>query len=208
MLASIRIYSLFLYSLILHNSLGSAQNTTELKELCVYAPGFQFENSTINENCCDYVVKRFNMQWRGRRYLTNYLENIKSWNCSQFYQECSDPTFDFTDFTRTTYKYFCDYEEFQAVCTQDLEDIIGVRISPSNWSASVNLINTTQLSFDELLNPCVQVAVYERETAAKVYNFTEVVNVAIPTCGWIWYGFGTGVVQDRSITPWKLSSNQ
>ena len=195
------------------NRLIIGGNTTtaslSLKTRCAYAPKLSLRNSNETEDCCRYSANLYaKRQWAtGARYLTNFIENLKAWNCSQFYEECTNPTYDFTEFTKMVYTYFCSYDTFQSSCRADVESTLGVPINPKqNWTDALKLINATSLSDTEILNPCIQLAVYEYEALNETYEYAEIIHTAIPTCGWIWYGFHSKVIQERNISPWQIAS--
>ena len=194
------------------NPVVTGRNATivsDLKTRCVYARKFDLRSKTEAEECCQYTAEEYaRYQWAtGGRYLTNFMENLKAWNCTQFYEECADPTYDFTDFTKMVYTYFCTYDSFQSDCLTDVETALGVQINPNqNWTDALKLMNPSLLSDEEILNPCTQLAVYEHGALGERYDYSEIIQTAIPTCGWIWQGFHSNTIQGRKITPWQLAS--
>lgn len=181
---------------------------SDLAERCAYAKHFDFEKRIDANECCDYNANQYaRMEWAsGSRYLTNFMENMKAWNCSQLYDECNNPTYDFTDYTKMVYQYFCHYEKFQTHCKADLNGIFETGADlKQNWTEQVMLLNTSLLSDEDIMNPCVQLIMYENDSVRGKHNFSETVHITIPACGWIWQGFSAEAIQQRNISPWTLA---
>ena len=45
---------------------------------------------------------------------------MKAWDCYEFHKECQNPLYNYTDYTRLVYDYFCDYDKYQDVCRESL----------------------------------------------------------------------------------------
>lgn len=174
---------------------------------CMDSPMFHFGNNTEQSWCCEYHTKRFRQhQWyQGRRYLTNYLANMKAWNCSEFHQECQQPIFNLTDFTSLVYDYYCDYDLYQSTCNATLEKVLPAGTDlHANWSQAVSQLNTSLLSYDNLFEPCVQVATFESQQLNEVDNFYEIQHITVPTCDFIWQGFDASILGTHGISRWSL----
>ena len=206
-MTDIRFALLTLVFICYHILVNGSTADSNLKTRCVYAPDFNFEKRTEVEECCDYISRKYEIKWAiGTRYLTNFMENLKAWNCSQFYEECSNPTYDFTDFTKMVYTYFCDYDSFHTDCLIDIETALQVQINPEkNWTDTIKFMDTSVLSDEDIMNPCIQLSLYESDRLNERNNFSEIVHTAVPTCGWIWQGFESNIIQERNISPWTLA---
>lgn len=171
---------------------------------CNYAPGFNFENATVRDECCAQVTKNYRRGWTaGNLYLTTYLESLRAWNCSEFREECSDPTFaQFSPYTEMVYQYFCNYDGYLSDCSQQLTSNV------SSWNDTLLALNSTQFSDDQLLEPCTQLAVYESQQLKGTGSYYEIIHPAITTCGMVWYGFDAAEIEPRHITPWKIAPTQ
>ena len=176
---------------------------------CLYTPNFHFGNNTARTWCCEYHSKKYNHhQWyTGRRYLTNYLENMKAWNCSEFHEECQNPKFNLTMYNQMVYEHFCNYQSYKDYCLKPLQSILSAEIDlQSNWTEGVKRLNTSNLDYKDLFKPCVQVAIYESQKLQKNDNFYEIIRIAMPTCGFMWQGFDAATIEERNITPWNVAT--
>ena len=82
---------------------------------------YKFNNENYKNYCCQDHSFRFKHQWfSGRRYLVKYLDTMKAWDCFEFHKECQNPLYNYTDYTRLVYDYFCDYDKYQDVCRESL----------------------------------------------------------------------------------------
>ena len=53
--------------------------------------------------------------------LTNLMEKLRAWNCSQFKKECENRHFDFNHFTSLVYERFCNYSNLERICSKELK---------------------------------------------------------------------------------------
>ena len=73
-------------------------------------------------HCCENIFKQFRQSYHNSNFqLTNFLEKLRAWNCSQFEKECEQRYFDFNRFTSLVYDRFCDMKAFEKNCKQELE---------------------------------------------------------------------------------------
>ena len=165
---------------------------------------------------CNVVVKNFTMQWnQGRHSLTNYLETLKIWQCPQFEKECQNRTYALTDFTSKAYSYFCNKTSFEIECLSTIESIVVQQQTNSQqqsetttssfvWSNAIKRLKLVDLTDDQILKPCVQIAMYEKTRA--VGNFREIIRVHLPFCEFSWCGFDEDTFNNRRISAWTCLS--
>lgn len=196
-------YTMFLLLLTALNCLLVEGTTKNVTHLC--------PAHLLAKDCCRWASESFQTGWwYGRHHLTDYFKVMKFLKCPQLDEECREPTFNLTEFTSTVYEYFCSYDDFRHRCAKELTTLSGVQVNSSNWkNVTAQLItNPTQLTERAISNPCFQMTAYEIEaSAADIPNFTEIVEVRMPFCGWIWSGFRSEVVKQRDITEWNFASN-
>ncbi|CAK8697195.1 unnamed protein product [Clavelina lepadiformis] len=161
---------------------------------------------------CNVVVENFTMHWnQGRHSLTNYLETLKIWQCPQFEKECQNRTYALTDFTSKVYSYFCNKTSFEIECLSTIESIVVQQQANSQqqsetttssfvWSNVIKRLKLIDLTDDQILEPCVQIAMYEKTRA--VGNFREIIRVHLPFCEFSWCGFDEDTFNNRRISAW------
>ena len=102
-------------------------------------------------------------------YLSKFLESLETWNCSQFQQECELRPFNFTEFTSIMYMRFSNRSQMDGQCYHDILRIVmkqnnGIQITTSKCYHLVSRLNMIALSEEYLMNPCVQVAMYDSDS--------------------------------------------
>ena len=100
------------------SSLNATIEPKELKCLNNYNSnvddgGHQYCNCTYQEFIKNYDTSNLK--------LTNLMEKLKAWNCSQFKEECENRYFDFNRFTFLVYENFCNSSNFLKICKKELE---------------------------------------------------------------------------------------
>ena len=114
-----------------------AQNTTQVTQLSTAAtqtpecPHYRDPDVTKGgSHCCSSLYKEFRRRYENANLrLTNLLEKLRAWNCSQFEEECEQRYFDFNRFTSLVYDRFCDMKAFEKNCKsefQTVEEIFGI----------------------------------------------------------------------------------
>ncbi|XP_076813529.1 uncharacterized protein LOC143460054 [Clavelina lepadiformis] len=173
-------------------------------------------------HACNVLVKNFTVQWsQGRHSLTNYLETLKIWQCPQFEKECQNRTYALTDFTSKVYSYFCDKASFEMNCLARVGRITSLKQhSDSQIQSGTNLPNQTNaflwsnlikqlklpyINEKQILEPCVQLAMFEK-AKAKGKKFREIVRVHLPFCEFHWCGFDEDTFRNRRVSAWTCLS--
>ena len=100
------------------------------------------------------------------RYLSTFLESLQTWNCPQFDQECKRRTFNYTDFTSLMYLRFCNRSQMEERCYDDIQTMMTKqnttsRATTSTFDEFVSKLDLISLNNQDLMNPCVQVAMYD-----------------------------------------------
>jgi len=76
-----------------------------------------FENS-IREKC-DSRYDAFHHNWtHGQLRLTTYLEDLRTWECPQYSEECEKRIYALNNFTTLVYDRFCNYDNFSNLCME------------------------------------------------------------------------------------------
>uniref|UniRef100_H2ZK73 Folate receptor-like domain-containing protein n=1 Tax=Ciona savignyi TaxID=51511 RepID=H2ZK73_CIOSA len=108
----------------------SAQNFTVN---CRENRGSRISDRNEELNCCNQTFADFSRTWHNEAdYITEMMETLSDWNCSQFATECSKPTFNFNSFTGMVYKRTCNRSAFEDDCRTPL-----LKASSSRGGASV-----------------------------------------------------------------------
>ncbi|XP_018667121.3 uncharacterized protein LOC104265620 isoform X1 [Ciona intestinalis] len=160
-------------------------------------------------NRCEEIKRVYYREWNTpttTKYLTNYLTKLKRENCSEFVKQCSVQTFAFNDFTKLVYKRWCNFTEFQDMCTPDVKEATQCISNCSlNWSQLVDKLGRMKLTEEIILRPCIQVAMY----GAVAQNHSEHKNtyhelhlITVPFCGIVWCGFDNRNIQEHHISHW------
>ena len=77
----------------------------------------------------------------------------------------------------------------------------------SKWRDLLSQIQPSKMTIDELLQPCVQVAQYDRE---EVHNggFEEIVDFGIPSCKIAWCGLGAEAMEIHQVSIWTCLASE
>ena len=193
---------------------------------CNFAPGLLPGNQKRVLKCCKRTVSQYERYWAGRSLpLNRYLATLKEWNCPQFQQECKRKLFAFNEFTKLMYDYFCNYTLFVNECIKNVSDIIEISRKHSKqknlldldskmngatllsrWKILLSYIYPSQMSIDDLLNPCVQVAQLDKEKESTD-GFQEIIDFGIPSCPVAWCGIGAEALKFHPISIWNCLSS-
>ena len=193
---------------------------------CIYIPGLVVGNRTRELECCNEIEIKYKYYWsKDSLSLTKHLETLREWRCPQFHEQCRDRIFNFTIFTDLVYDYFCDYTALVGKCLPILNQTLkslqnglvssnygnndgilnlnGHRVfeTEKEWKILVSSMRSNQMTIDDLLKPCIQVAQYEQEKLNDG-DYQEVINFLIPFCQLTWYGFSSNIFQERDISTW------
>ena len=208
------------------NSLTKFEHSQE--ELpCRFGHGLVLGNRTRELQCCERVVAGYHNNWfQNTRPLSRYLSTLKTWNCPQFSTECDKRYFAFNTFTDLMYDYFCNYTQLTTKCFDNISKVINASEINANspesknvasltrkntsitlgWKALIHQIKPAQMTIDQLLEPCVQVAQYDQEDKHDG-RYQEIVEFAIPFCGISWCGYGGETMTTHIITLWTCLSS-
>jgi len=77
----------------------------------------------------------------------------------------------------------------------------------STWQELLIQVQSTQMTIDELLQPCVQVAQYDQE-AVHDGGFQEIIDFGIPSCKIAWCGLGADAMQTHQVSIWTCLTSQ
>ena len=180
-------------------------NAIEIK--CRASNRTREENNRIHIECCDQVVKQYYEAWSSRFYLSSFLEILQRQNCPQFEQECERRTFNFTDFTSLMYLRFCNQSQMEEQCHDDIWTIAtkqnkAIQTTKRTFDELVSKLKINILSNQDLLNPCVQVAMYDTDSRNSG-QYHEVINPQIPFCETVWCGFNKNIAIFKHISDWS-----
>lgn len=88
-----------------------------------FSSNFQYCQAN-DEKCCEDLLQSFKTFWmKGKRRLTQLLEQLQAANCSTFRSECERRTFSYNDFTNLVYDRFCAKEIFNDACAKGIEKL-------------------------------------------------------------------------------------
>ena len=190
---------------------------------CHYVRGLVVGDRKQELQCCNYTVDRYHNQWLPSSLpLNRYLETLKEWNCPQFQLECDEKLFDFNKFTELMYDFMCSNNTFFEKCLSKLENTTKtapyvnisrnrdfqttasnsssstITLVEDQWKKVLAAIHPAQMTIEELLEPCMQVAQYAQSDGIRI--FQEVIDFGIPSCGISWCGFGAEAIQAHEIS--------
>ena len=194
---------IFSVSAHLHN-LNSYRDSSN----CQYSPSLTVGNRTAELKCCDTVVHDYYYSKRKPHigYLSTFLESLQTWNCPQFQQECERQTFNYTDFTSLMYMRFCNRSQLEAQCYDDIQSIVMKQnnrnqTTTSKFDQLVSRLNVIALSEEDMMNPCVQVAMYDSDSRSQGH-YHEIIEPEVPFCSFVWCGFNENVFARKQVAPW------
>ncbi|CAK8685207.1 unnamed protein product [Clavelina lepadiformis] len=171
---------------------------------CDLYRGKIFSNQEESIRCCTSVFESFTKTWHDESdYLTELLETLNIWNCSQFKSECANRTFGFNSFTDLVYERACDRKTFLSRCQESMQDICRGHEIEDTTSCTTILLRSLDLTEAELSDPCVQVGLYDAVTQERGSGFGffhEMKRVFIPFCGIVWCGVDAKSVHERFVS--------
>ena len=108
----------------------------------VKCPHYRDPDATKGDhNCCRSLYTDFRRRYQNTNLrLTNFLEKLRAWNCSQFEEECEERYFSFNRFTSLVYDRFCDVKAFEKNCRSELQ-LFGAFNSNKNKSGWFRHLN-------------------------------------------------------------------
>ena len=181
---------------------------------CQYATGLTVGNRTTELECCETVVHDYYYSKRKPHngYLSTFLESLHTWKCPQFQQECKRRTFNYTDFTSLMYLRFCNRSQMEAQCYNDILSIVtkqnnGIQIKTGKFSQLVSKLNLNTLSEEDLMNPCVQVGMYDSDSRNQSAYY-EIIKTTVPFCSFVWCGFDENTFTKKNVTAWTCMSRR
>ena len=203
------LYAIFYVKADLHDP-NSFQNSSK----CNFYTGLPISNRTIELECCERIVCDYYYSKRKSRigYLSTFLASLQTWKCPQFQQECERRTFNYTDFTSLIYLTFCNRSLMEAKCYDDILSIVtkqnsGVQTTTTKYSQLVSRLNLLTLSEEDLIKPCVQVAMHDSDTGRQG-QYHEIIEPFVPFCSFVWCGFDENVFTEKDIAPWTCLSSR
>nr|XP_039254740.1 uncharacterized protein LOC120331682 [Styela clava] len=159
-------------------------------------------NRTEELNCCEFIVDDFPYDWyTGGYYLHTFFEKLKLWKCPEFGKVCDDRLYArFSEFSNLVYKYHCDQDEFRETCKSVVADARKVS-SELSWDVVTANMISSEFKLEDLVKPCMQVAIYGSRSGGYGY-YHEVVDAFAPFCDISWCGFDAKTIEERGITSW------
>ena len=192
------------------NKLNSYQHGSK----CKYAAGFTVGNRTKELECCQTVVRNY---YKTKfeplnRYLTTFLESLQTWNCPQFQQECERRTFNYTNFTSLVYLRYCNRSQMEAQCYDVIHSIVtkqnnAIQSKTNELDQLVSNLNFITLSEDDLMNPCVQIAMFDSDSGS-LGHYHEIIEPIVPFCWFVWCGFDENTFTKKHVSPWTCMSSR
>ena len=209
-----RICAYILFHFVFHVKANSHQlNSLQNSSTCRYAPDFTVGNRTTELECCEIVIQDYySKRELHKGYLSTFLASLQTSKCPQFQQECERRTFNYTDFTSLIYLRFCNRSLMEAKCYDDILSIVtkqnsGVQTTTIKYSQLVSKLNLLTLSEEDLMNPCVQVAMYDSD-AGRRGQYHEIIEPFVPFCSFVWCGFDENVFIKKNVAPWTCMSSK
>uniref|UniRef100_H2ZNT9 G-protein coupled receptors family 1 profile domain-containing protein n=1 Tax=Ciona savignyi TaxID=51511 RepID=H2ZNT9_CIOSA len=186
-------------------------SSENVDSICQYVPGIKLPSRDHELHCCDLIFENYRSRWYfGAAYLTRYLDTLQSWTCPQLEEECSSRNLAFTKFSSLVYDYFCNYTLVSNECSEVVLNLLKKKaptVSNASWTSIVKLLDSTQLTLDQLKEPCVEIALFDKEDTHRG-DFQEVHGINIPFCGYVWCGFDQETILRYSISPWTCVTNK
>ena len=171
---------------------------------CLFSDGNSSERNRTKElDCCNQTVDNYYLNWdRGSHYLSTYLRTLKTWECPQFEIECEKETFAYTDFTQLLYNAFCKETELEERCFAEVANVVNIQTQNQvSWVNLTQNLDVLQISDEDLLNPCIQVAMLNTDPTG-FGHFHEIINPLAPLCDFVWCGFADDIIETREISMW------
>ena len=174
---------------------------------CRYAAGLTVGNRSTELECCHTLVSNYCSNVSSHdRYLSTFLESLQTWNCPQFKQECERLTFNYTDFTSLMYLRFCNRSQMEEQCYDDIQTMVTKQNTTSRARASafdelVSKLDLISLNNQDLMNPCVQVAMYDIDSGGHGH-FHEIIEPIVPFCSFVWCGFDENIFINQKVSTW------
>lgn len=211
--------------------LRSMFTVRKLRIVC--SRGLPFRYRLLELECCKAYKSLMEKYWRnGDRYLSEYLEFLRTWRCPEFSEECGGRRYAFNEFTALVYERFCNNSELHARCNGVINDLVDIDYAGSTvlptiiansstqqssshdsndtlWYGKINRIRQDLLAGSDFGKPCVQVSMLD-SSGGGFGSFQEIMSPSVPFCSMIWCGFSRAIVE-RGVslhscmpTRWKL----
>lgn len=159
----------------------------------------------FKDRCCAFESRLFRLAWQnGGYYLTSLLERLQRWECDEFATECMDPSYDFTAFNKIVYERFCNPDAMERNCNGRIQLKIqsqGYENVPEHWNESIEYLDVSKLSNEDLNDPCISIALFDRSSGG-VGRFHEVVENYFPFCGIQWNGYDYNISMGEGVSVW------
>ena len=94
----------------------------------------------------------------------------------------------------------------ESQCHDDISRLVAkqntnVETTSRTFSQLVSKLNLIILTEKELINPCVQVAMYDKDLKRQG-RYHEIIEPAVPFCSFVWCGFDENVFTKKLVAPW------
>ena len=180
---------------------------------CDFVPGLTVGNRTTELKCCEIVVKNYYKEWSlQNRYLSTFLDTLLTWKCPQLKEECQRKSFNYTKFSSLMYSRFCDPHKFVDKCHSNLWKILrkqngNVFTNTKTWTETVSRLDLNSFSDQDLLDPCLQVALYDVDSSGHGH-YQEIIEPIVAFCSFVWCGFDDRTAQSRQAAAWTCMPNK
>ena len=100
----------------------------------------------------------------------------------------------------------------EAKCCDDIPSIVtkhnsGVQAITTKYSQLVSKLNLLTLSEHDLMNPCVQAAMYDSDSW-RHSQYHEIIQSFVPFCLFVWCKFDENVFTKKVVAPWTCLSSR
>ena len=148
------------------------------------------------QRCCNSTGPDF-------AFLSTYLEALRMQNCSKFVKECQKQTYALTEFTQLVHLKFCNRTEMITRCYDYLRTIVGFEDaeSLSAWNNLTQSLDILHVNYEDLVNPCLQVALLDKALATNDH-FHEIMNT-VPFYEVVWCGFSEDLFKAKDVSLWN-----
>ena len=167
------------------------------------------------ETLRQWNCSQFQEQCNERTFaFTDYTELIYDYFCNYtlLIEKCLSRVVK-TVLQRNTELGYSMNETLSKSSEQKLENTVNVMqtgnyFNDSNtWKKALSVLQPSQMTLEELLEPCIQVAQYDQEEIHDG-SYQELVNFLVPSCQLSWCGFSAEAFQNHQISFWTCLSSK
>ena len=81
------------------------------------------------------------------------------------------------------------------------------QITTIEFDQLVSKLNLITLSEEDLMKPCVQVAMYDSDSGSQGH-YPEIIEPVVPFCSYVWCGFNKGLFTKKRVSPWTCMTKR